>query len=258
MKAMLSFSFFVYFMIGLSSIQAQTNLESAKLFNSTDSEGNTHSLKDYLDSGKHVMIFFSISPCSSCYDFLDNINQGFIDYGCNEDEVIFLMIDRFQNDSAANFLADSMDYYFPWITANGGANLISGAYELESYPTMILIAPDRTIIQQDIWPIDQYNINMILHEDLGFDMTSCILSVGNDYQKPIINVYPNPAQEFIQIESGSPVSHFAVYDVTGQLVKQSSPQMSRFSIQLDELPSGIYLCHIKTEQGIVVRKLVKQ
>jgi PKD repeat protein len=77
-----------------------------------------------------------------------------------------------------------------------------------------------------------------------------------------IVIYPNPTGGQLKIENGElKIENVDVYDVFGRNVL--SHQLSTFNFQLStqidisSLPSGVYFVRIKTEEGIVTKKMVK-
>lgn len=74
-----------------------------------------------------------------------------------------------------------------------------------------------------------------------------------------IRIFPNPAQEDVTIESANATAHEVnIYNLTGQLILTSqldSKQKSR--IDLRNFQRGIYTLELKTREGFIVKKLVK-
>ncbi len=68
-----------------------------------------------------------------------------------------------------------------------------------------------------------------------------------------ITIYPNPAVDFINIQSdGIEILNTTVYDVTGKIVHVSSIPTS---VNLNGLIKGIYFLKINTIEGLLVKKL---
>ncbi|KAA2223449.1 T9SS type A sorting domain-containing protein [Chryseobacterium sediminis] len=59
-----------------------------------------------------------------------------------------------------------------------------------------------------------------------------------------VSVYPNPATDFIQINSLSTVKSIEIYDESGKLIKTET---NGNRIDVKGLPSGVYMINIKTE-----------
>ena len=68
-----------------------------------------------------------------------------------------------------------------------------------------------------------------------------------------VSVYPNPAHDYIHIETmcASSVQHVDLYNVTGQLIISSTET----EINVSELESGIYFVNILTENGLSTKKI---
>ena len=151
--------------------QAQTNLTTAVDFTVTDIHGNTHNLFNYLDNGKHVIVDFFFTTCPPCIASVPILNQAYTDYGCNTGDIIFLSIDNGDSDSEVMQYEINYGGLLPSASGNdGGGNAVVSSYGISAYPTVILIAPNRTILEQDIFPVS--NITTAL-PNAGLNMISC-------------------------------------------------------------------------------------
>lgn len=78
-----------------------------------------------------------------------------------------------------------------------------------------------------------------------------------------ITIYPNPTKEKIFIETPFLIESVEVTDLTGRIFVFStinehvSTEQSR-GLNISSLPAGIYLVKIKTEEGMIVKKIVKE
>ena len=73
------------------------------------------------------------------------------------------------------------------------------------------------------------------------------------------NIYPNPVNDKLYIETEAEIEEVVVYDVYGktQNLRISESQNFRNSVDVSNLNSGIYFVKIKTENGEVVKSFVK-
>ena len=157
-------------LLGLQA-HAQTSLTTAVDFTVTDVHGETYNLFSILDDGKYVIVDFFFTTCPPCVASVPVLNQAYTDYGCNTAEVVFLSMDA--GDTDAQVLQYENDYggLLPSISGNdGGGNAVNSIYGIGAYPTVILIAPDHTILEQDIYPVT--NITTALPNN-GLNMASC-------------------------------------------------------------------------------------
>ena len=74
------------------------------------------------------------------------------------------------------------------------------------------------------------------------------------------NIYPNPVNDKLYIETESEIEEVVVYDVYGRVqnLRNSETQKLRNSINVTDLNSGIYFVKVVTENGEVVKRFVKK
>ena len=87
---------------------------------------------------------------------------------------------------------------------------------------------------------------------------SLMTSVHNQRIEEQIVIKPNPAKEYIEIQSidKEKVLSYSIYDTRGRLLKQSLFEGSQISIA--ELPKGMLIIEVRTEKHIVRKKLLHQ
>ena len=74
------------------------------------------------------------------------------------------------------------------------------------------------------------------------------------------NIYPNPVNDRLYIETQTTTQTVEIYDVLGkaQNLRISESQNFRISVNVSDLNSGIYIIKINTEEGNIVRRFIKQ
>ncbi len=90
--------------------------------------------------------------------------------------------------------------------------------------------------------------------DLGAyeaNSTAVVSTFGNE-EVSSINVYPNPANNVINIDAD--VELVTITNTNGQVVATSTES----SIDVSDLATGLYIVHIQTENGIYSAKITKQ
>ena len=75
-----------------------------------------------------------------------------------------------------------------------------------------------------------------------------------------VTVYPNPTNDKIYIVTEAEIEEVVVYTITGVIVGQLSTdnRQQTLSIDLSELNAGIYFIKINTEEGNIVKRIIKQ
>ena len=84
------------------------------------------------------------------------------------------------------------------------------------------------------------------------DLTSSIKTFPLTTQ---VNVYPNPVQQTLYIQSSDEIEHIAVYDISGRELLTAKVSSS---VDVSSLANGIYLVKVKTKAGETVKKIIKQ
>lgn len=71
----------------------------------------------------------------------------------------------------------------------------------------------------------------------------------------LFNLYPNPANKSIYIDSKISVEKVSIYNVFGKLVKTFSMQNE---YDISELSNGMYIINVETKKGTNTKKFIKQ
>ena len=80
----------------------------------------------------------------------------------------------------------------------------------------------------------------------------------NDNLMADFNVYPNPVKDRLYIETSTQIQSIEVYDVYGRLQVTKTPShQGDLSVDVSDLNSGIYFVKVKTEEGNIVKRIIK-
>ncbi len=257
MKKFTPFSLiFLAFAMNISILSAQTPLTTAVDFTVTDVEGHTHVLFDYLNDNKFVVLDFFYTTCGPCQQYAPEINASYLHFGCNEGNVIFLGID--QGDTDAEVIQFDLTYgvEYPSVSGlEGGGNAVDAAYGISAYPTVILIAPDKTILEQDIWPATTSAINAAATAVGGIPQT-CSTTAVNELNSitnaGLIDLYPNPANSLTKITFGVKISSeisLKVFNLLGNEVlgipaENRNVGMHEVIFSTENLSEGLYFINL--------------
>ncbi|WP_299678832.1 leucine-rich repeat domain-containing protein [uncultured Tenacibaculum sp.] len=88
-----------------------------------------------------------------------------------------------------------------------------------------------------------------------FDST---LSIENEALKNFIVLYPNPTNGIVNIDVSNNINieRIDVFSITGVKVKSIDKVTEKLNIQ--DLPSGVYMINIQSTQGRIVKRLIKK
>ena len=164
---------FIAAMVISFNLTAQTNLTEAVDFNTTDSHGNPVHLFEILDKGQAVLIDFFFLNCGDCVATIPYIEESYHAFGCNTHDVFYMEISPYDDDAACQTWIDRYGIEYPTIGTSGGGMDILQAYGVYACPTTILITPDRQIVMQDLWPINNTQTVIDALESHGIEQHDC-------------------------------------------------------------------------------------
>jgi hypothetical protein len=71
----------------------------------------------------------------------------------------------------------------------------------------------------------------------------------------MVNIYPNPAKEYINIATPLTIKKITIYNMLGARVMTRNINASECRIDCSSLPEGLYLISIETEKGMVAKRV---
>ena len=98
------------------------------------------------------------------------------------------------------------------------------------------------------------------HGDIMQPYVMTLSTMGIDETSAGFSIYPNPVQDKLYIEAEAEIEEVVVYDVYGRVqnLRNSETQKLRNSIDVSNLNSGVYFVKIKTEEGNITKRFVKE
>jgi len=89
---------------------------------------------------------------------------------------------------------------------------------------------------------------------------SAMVGIRNTSGIEGFSVFPNPSAGVFNLQMGSPaLLEYEVYDLAGkQLQRQQLSGATNYPINLVDVPTGTYLLKVTSEEGVEVRKLIKE
>lgn len=89
------------------------------------------------------------------------------------------------------------------------------------------------------------------------DCSSAVLTDSENVTLTPVNLYPNPAKDFIIIESDTEFDNIIVYDVLGHVVKRKKG-VDINSLEVKDLSAGTYVIQMESGGSTISKKLVIQ
>lgn len=241
---------------GFLSLQAQTTLDTAINFSLKDITGYTHKLYNILDSGKMVVIDFFSTSCGPCATYAPAIQASYQHFGMNAGNVHFLGIAWGDDNQGVHVFDSIYGITYPSVSGmQGNGNQTVLDYNILSFPTVILIMPDRSIREKHIWPPTTARIDSILIAN-GALTTGLCPSDCLDQEKDFM-VWPNPSQGFFQLRytlDRRTEVFISLTDLSGRTYPMGSTGSKEagsweFGVQTNSLPKGMYFLQIQYDKS---------
>ncbi len=139
-----------------------------------------------------------------------------------------------------------------------------GRFVFNSIPRQILkLRPEKCGVAAQTYTFDLSEQNYV---EFYLNPTSIVIGVNElPVNQPMVSVYPNPASDivFVKTETYEMPTDICIelIDLHGKKWYSSTFKKDSggtFVIPISELPAGIYLVTVKTENGVMQRKVVKE
>ncbi|MBO7528978.1 MAG: T9SS type A sorting domain-containing protein [Bacteroidales bacterium] len=164
---------FIFAMALSFNVIAQCGISTAIDFTATDCHGTEVHLFDILDGGQYVLIDFFFTTCGPCQQATPKVVESYYAMGCNMHDVFYMEISPSDGDAACQNWANNYGVEYPTIGNSSVGAQICNQYQIDAYPTLILIAPDRNILIQDLWPINNAQTIITALENHGLQQHDC-------------------------------------------------------------------------------------
>jgi thiol-disulfide isomerase/thioredoxin len=241
---------------------AQTSLDTAVNFNVKDINGVTHQLFDYLDEGKIVLVDFFTVTCGPCATYTPEISNSFRNFGCNSGNVVVIGINWGSDNAQVIDFGQENGAEYPEVSGTeGNGNHVVSDFGILSYPTVILVKPDKSIPEPYIWPPSTAHLDSILlnHGAVENICHTSLESKGSPGN--MIFLRPNPTGSLLNLswQSNLSVNRIELFTLQGQRVTDfpdfpANNTMTDFTIDVSGFPKGYYLLKLFSDHQTWITK----
>lgn len=119
---------------------------------------------------------------------------------------------------------------------------------------------DLACVISGFTPNTEYCFQVSAVGEVGESLPSELVCVrtwgeGVDEVENVFNIYPNPVENQLFVETDARVEEISVYDTYG---RQLTTDCGQQSINVSELNSGIYFVKVRTNDGEIVKRFIKK
>lgn len=141
-----------------------------------------------------------------------------------------------------------------WIELAQYENTLSGNVISWSRDTISLPEPSATY-QISFVGSDSYGYGVAL-DGLRITGDTIVSSGLNDAENVALNVYPNPVSEYVLVTSTTKVDKVEMINTLGQVVYSDNKATNSCKIAVKDMPMGIYLIKVTSNNKILTSKVV--
>mgnify|MGYP006284057545 FL=1 len=139
---------------------------------------------------------------------------------------------------------------------DGNGNAAFEAFQILGTPTYVVIAPDKEILEDNIWPPETDSINNALLEAGGI-MASCLTGTGATEKTKDHIIYPNPLTSssfsINQSQIREEIDRIEIRSITGKLVHT---QKYRQKISVNHLTNGMYFVILFSDDKMIRKEKI--
>ena len=78
-----------------------------------------------------------------------------------------------------------------------------------------------------------------------------------DIAAAVLNVYPNPASEYLKVSSNANIDELSVFSIDGKMIYSQNVGEKETTIDMSEFDNGIYVVRMISNGDVIVRRIVK-
>jgi hypothetical protein len=92
----------------------------------------------------------------------------------------------------------------------------------------------------------------------GFSNTDGDVCEGiyDNNEESFASIYPNPANDFIRLESSEELTFISLYNSFGELILKKQVDERQFEIPVRDYPAGVYMIRVETGKETISRKVL--
>ncbi len=132
------------------------------------------------------------------------ISEAYEYFGCNTADLFVMSVNTGNTNAECIQFDLTYGIEFPCISGvEGGGTVINSTYGIGAYPTYILIAPDHSIVEQDIWPVSSAQTFITTFESHGLMESECGGTLTAAFSSDVTDICQEDEVAFSDQSSGT-------------------------------------------------------
>lgn len=226
-------------------------------FTLTDIDGNTHTLYDYLNSGKTVFLEVFAAHCPTCWAYhqTETLKKLYNMYGPDAtDEIMVLALEYDEGNDENAFVGIGQSWVtqgnwvdgtpYPLFNVEGADRSVFSDYQVAFYPMVFKICPNRILEMVSTSENEA---------DLYQRVQVCQASLSVGEKADVGSFYIDPITRSLMLENHEAIESLRIIDLQGRVISTYN-SVSSNRISLDELHTGFYLFQIQSDKGVLTPK----
>jgi hypothetical protein len=208
-----------------------------------------------------ILLYRIVSDDDGDFDDEDLEVVGFTTYTFTDDDTNFTLIDAplYQDDgeTIGYALADSAEYLLT-------LTLPEDIYIPFTYRNLVYPFDIGSVVKNGEWFLGGFGPEIAMVVRMGIREMEDVAAKEPQLPDSRINAFPNPTRDWyridLELENPSPVQ-LQLMSITGQSVLQreyTNLQRDRIDLDVTDLPAGVYMVKVRTEEGVKTLKMTKQ
>nr|NQU91392.1 T9SS type A sorting domain-containing protein [Bacteroidota bacterium] len=181
------------------------------------------------------------------------------------DELMIRITEFFDlHDPIANFTADTtfiIEGDTIYFTDLSGNDPTTWEWEFEGGTPETSRVQNPTIKYE---VLGDYDVRLIVNNAYGSDTilktdyihVSLATNIAT-YNSAQLLLYPNPAKDKLFISCNHNIQSVEILNIAGQVIRNLECNHKQLTLDLRDLPDGIYFCRVQVGENIVMRKIIK-
>jgi len=150
-----------------------------------------------------------------------------------------------------NYIVPESYYWLPWTSNHTLVRKasIKGGVSVNPSPEFVVTMEWDTVPGgQNVW-------DFIGKHDCECDPSS---AVKTSEEEDLLNIYPNPAREYLQVNAVVPYRELTLFDASGREIFREESASGRINsvIRIEQFPSGLYHLRIKFQDRVQTEKVM--